>query len=83
VALDALLVGDGVLLEFDLPGCSEHFHLAATVCSKTPADGKDALIIGLEFNVTPGDTESHEAIERLRELLIRDGADAAPKEGGA
>lgn len=83
VALDTLLVGDGVLLEFDLPGCAEHFHLAATVCSKTPADGRDSLIIGLEFNVVPGDTEARDAIDRLRELLIRDSADATRPEGQA
>lgn len=81
--LDTLLVGDPVLIEFDLPGVSETFNLTATVCSKTPADGREYLILGVEFQTPLGDDDSRQAVDRLRELLIRDATDLSPLEGDA
>ncbi len=66
---DAVLIGDVVSVAFELPGCSHHFELRATVCNKTPAATDERIILGMQFVRDAPDAPTAEALQRLEEFL--------------
>jgi len=66
---DAVLIGDVVSVAFELPGCSHHFELCATVCNKTPAATDERIILGMQFLRDAPDAPTAEALQRLEAFL--------------
>jgi hypothetical protein len=66
---DALLVGDPLRVAFELPGCDERFELPVLVCNKALSRDRQLLTIGLEFDVSAGDTGGTANLERLQAVL--------------
>ncbi len=66
--IDALLIGETVYLEFELPQSDDLYRLPGTVCNKTPAGSEDKYIVGLQF-APIDDPESRKAVDSIRKVL--------------
>lgn len=73
----ALLIGDPVRLNFELPGLDRSFDLPAIVCNKSVTADKQLLTLGLEFAVPPGERDARETYERLKAAIYSMTAEAA------
>lgn len=67
--IDALLIGEPVYLEFELPQSDDLYRLPGTVCNKTPAGSEDKYIVGLQFAPVDDDTASRKAIDSIKKVL--------------
>lgn len=64
-----LLIGEQVRIRFDVPGLPDIIDVAAIVCNKTPTGDHNAMLVGLQFDLSEGDPAEAQAIERLRIFL--------------
>lgn len=62
-----LLIGDEVGVEFVLPWISQVFTLATEVCTKTPSQDPDHMIVGLEFKTQTSAAQA--TVDLLRAVL--------------
>ena len=67
--IDALLIGEPVYLEFELPQSDNVYRLPGTVCNKTPAGSEDKYIVGLQFASVDEVPESRQAIDSIKKVL--------------
>jgi c-di-GMP-binding flagellar brake protein YcgR len=78
----ALVLGDEVLVSFELAGFDGLFELPAILANKTVTRDRRQLSLGLKFNVRADDPTAQHTLERVRaalyELMTNTDMDGAP-----
>lgn len=78
---EALAIGDGLRVSFEIAGFDEVFELPVILCNKAITPDKQQLSLGVQFNAQPDDPVAQHTLQRIRAALLKLTTDSTEMDG--